>query len=84
MPSPQNNPEQTMQTPNAIGDQETALRWIIDHRRPEVSFGEAAKILRFALGGNPEGLSILAGIEADQTRSVESDAQTQSGNRASD
>lgn len=45
-----------------ITDQTSALRWILDNRRSDVSFEEAIQRLRIALFDDAQAQSILDGL----------------------
>ena len=46
----------------SITDREQALRWLIDHRRPDIPVEEALRILRAALPRDAETARLLQRI----------------------
>lgn len=40
-----------------------AIQWFIEHRRSDVPFSQAIRVLRFALSGDQAALSLLDQIE---------------------
>ncbi len=48
-------------------EQQDAIRWIIDNRRPEISLDKALATLRFALGAAPASLAAIDAITREAT-----------------
>jgi hypothetical protein len=55
-----------MNETTSIESKRDALRWLIEHRREDVSFERAIKKLRVALHGDREAQAMLDDIAAEQ------------------
>jgi hypothetical protein len=51
-----------IETPTSGDDQASAIAWLLENRRPEVSRDQAIRTLRSALAGDAQALRILAGL----------------------
>ncbi len=55
-----------------IADRETAIRWIIRNRRPDVSLEQAVRTLTFALPRNMATIQTLQRIQREEEERAES------------
>jgi hypothetical protein len=54
-----------IESPTPNNDQASAIRWLLDNRRPEVSIDQALRTLRIALSGDRDAMTLLDQIAAD-------------------
>ena len=54
-----------IESPTHNNDQASAIRWLLDNRRPEVSIDQALRTLRIALSGDREAMTLLDQIAAE-------------------
>ena len=48
-----------IESPTPSNDQASAIRWLLDNRRPEVSIEQALRTLRIALSGDQAAMKLL-------------------------
>ena len=48
-----------IESPTPSNDQASAIRWLLDNRRPEVSIEQALRTLRIALSGDQDAMKLL-------------------------
>ena len=48
-----------IESPTPSNDQASAIRWLLDNRRPEVSIDQALRTLRIALSGDQAAMKLL-------------------------
>ena len=48
-----------IESPTPSNDQASAIRWLLDNRRPEVSIDQALRTLRIALSGDRQAMTLL-------------------------
>ena len=48
-----------IESPTSNNDQASAIRWLLDNRRPEVSIDQALRTLRIALSGDRTAMKLL-------------------------
>ena len=53
-------------SPTSGSDQASAIRWLLDNRRPEVSLDQALRTLRIALSGDPQAMTLLNQIASEK------------------
>ena len=51
--------------PTSGNDQANAIRWLLDNRRPEVTIDQALYILRIALSGDRQAMTLLDQIASE-------------------
>ena len=54
-----------IESPTPSNDQASAIRWLLDNRRPEISIDQALRTLRIALSGDREAMTLLDQIAAE-------------------
>ena len=54
-----------IESPTPNNDQASAIRWLLDNRRPEISIDQALRTLRIALSGDREAMTLLDQIAAE-------------------
>ena len=54
-----------IESPTITDDQASAIRWLLDNRRPEISIAQALRTLRIALSGNREAIKLLDQIATE-------------------
>ena len=52
-------------SPTSGNDQANAIRWLLDNRRPEVTIDQALYILRIALSGDRQAMTLLDQIASE-------------------
>ena len=55
-----------IESPTPSNDQASAIRWLLDNRRPEVSIEQALRILRIALSGDHQAMKLLDQIASEK------------------
>jgi hypothetical protein len=55
-----------IEPPKPNNDQASAIRWLLDNRRPEVSIDQALSTLRIALSGDRTAMELLNQIAAEK------------------
>jgi len=55
-----------IESPTPSHDQASAIRWLLDNRRPEVSIDQALRAMRIALGGDRTAMKLLDQIAAEK------------------
>jgi hypothetical protein len=55
-----------IESPTPDNDQASAIRWLLDNRRPEISFEQALRTLRIALCSNPSAMELLDQIATEE------------------
>ena len=55
-----------IESPTPSHDQDSAIRWLLDNRRPEVSIDQALRTMRIALGGDRTAMKLLDQIAAEK------------------
>ena len=55
-----------IESPTPSNDQASAIRWLLDNRRPEVSIDQALRTLRIALSGDRTAMEVLDQIAAEK------------------
>lgn len=55
-----------IESPTSNNDQASAIRWLLDNRRPEVSIDQALRTLRIALSGDRTAMELLDQIAAEK------------------
>ena len=54
-----------VEVPARNNDQASAIRWLLDNRRPEISIDQALRTLRIALSGDREAMTLLDQIASE-------------------
>jgi hypothetical protein len=54
-----------IESPTPSNDQASAIRWLLDNRRPEISIDQALRTLRIALSGDREAMTLLDQIASE-------------------
>jgi hypothetical protein len=54
-----------IESPTNTDDQASAIRWLLDNRRPEISIVQALRTLRIALAGDRVAMTLLDQIAAE-------------------
>ena len=54
-----------IESPTPSNDQASAIRWLLDNRRPEIRIDQALRTLRIALSGDREAMTLLDQIAAE-------------------
>ncbi|MDP1525267.1 MAG: hypothetical protein Q8M20_05620, partial [Rhodocyclaceae bacterium] len=54
-----------IESPTPNNDQASAIRWLLDNRRPEIRIDQALRTLRIALSGDRAAMTLLDQIAAD-------------------
>ena len=55
-----------IESPTPSNDQASAIRWLLDNRRPEVSIEQALRTLRIALCSDPSAMELLGQIATEK------------------
>lgn len=55
-----------IESPTPNNDQASAIRWLLDNRRPEVSIDQALRTLRIALSSDPGAMKLLDQIATEK------------------
>ena len=55
-----------IESPTPNDDQASAIRWLLDNRRPEVSIDQALRTLRIALSSDPGAMELLGRIAPEK------------------
>ena len=55
-----------VEVPARNNDQASAIRWLLDNRRPEVSIDQALRTLRIALSSDPGAMELLGQIATEK------------------
>ena len=55
-----------IESPTPSNDQASAIRWLLDNRRPEVSIDQALRTLRIALSGDRQAMALLDKIASEK------------------
>ena len=55
-----------IESPTPSNDQASAIRWLLDNRRPEVRIDQALRTLRIALSSDPSAMELLGRIAPEK------------------
>ena len=55
-----------IESPTPNNDQASAIRWLLENRRPEVSIDQALRTLRIALSSDPGAMKLLDQIATEE------------------
>ena len=55
-----------IESPTPSNDQASAIRWLLDNRRPEVSIDQALRTLRIALSGDRQAMKLIDQIASEK------------------
>ena len=54
-----------IESPTPSNDQASAIRWLLDNRRPEINIDQALRTLRIALSGDRQAMTLLDQIASE-------------------
>ena len=55
-----------IESPTPSNDQASAIRWLLDNRRPEINIDQALRTLRIALSGDRQAMTLLDQIASEK------------------